>query len=91
MYTCNWSLHSACVNFLRVAMETLITILLPCLLCFDLHVHIYLHLHVHIHVHVNSVNETRQSKQLHPKTTPFFSKEKMSCLGQDSNPQRPAC
>ena len=30
--------------------------------------------------YVNSFKETRQSKQLHPKTTPFFSREKMSCL-----------
>ena len=24
-----------------------------------------------VHAHVNSFKETRQSKQLHPKTTPF--------------------
>ena len=29
-----------------------------------------------IYVHVNSFRETRQSKQLRPKTTPFFSREK---------------
>ena len=27
-------------------------------------------------LHVNSFKETRQSKQLHPKTTPFFLKRK---------------
>ena len=32
------------------------------------------------YTHVNSFKETRQSKQLRPKTTPFFSREKMSCL-----------
>ena len=30
---------------------------------------------LNIHVHVNPFNETRQSKQLHPKTTPFFSRK----------------
>ena len=29
-----------------------------------------------LHVHVNSFKETRQSKQLRPKTTPFFLKRK---------------
>ena len=51
---------------------------------------------VHVHtctciVHVNSFKETRQSKQLRLKTTLFFSREKMSCLGRDSNPRRSAC
>ena len=41
-------------------------------------------------IHVNSFKETRQSKQLRPKTTPFFSREKMSCLRRDSNPRRSA-
>ena len=36
------------------------------------------------HLHVNSFNETRQVKQLRLKTTPFFSREKVSCLRQDS-------
>ena len=38
-------------------------------------------------LHVNSFKETRQSKQLCLKTTPFFSREKMSCLRWDSNPR----
>ena len=29
-----------------------------------------------LHVHVNSFKETRQSKQLRPKTTPFFLERK---------------
>ena len=44
-----------------------------------------------VQIHVNSFKETRQSKQLRPKTTPFFSREKMSCLGRDSNPRHSAC
>ena len=40
---------------------------------------------LHVHVHVNSFNETGQSKQLRLKTTPFFSRERKSCLRQDSN------
>ena len=40
-------------------------------------------------MHVNSFNKTRQSKQLRPKTTPFFSREKMSCLRRDLNPRCP--
>ena len=30
----------------------------------------------HTCIHVNSFKETRQSKQLHPKTTPFFPERK---------------
>ena len=32
-------------------------------------------------------HETRQSKQLRLKTTPLFSRDKISCLRRDSNPQ----
>ena len=37
---------------------------------------------------VNSVNDTRQSKAtMLPKTIRIFSREKMSCLSRNSNPQ----
>ena len=42
------------------------------------------------YIHVNSVNETRQSKATTPEDNSFFSREKLSCLRQDLNPQRSA-
>ena len=35
-----------------------------------------MYMYVHACMHVNSFNETRQSKQLHPKTIPFILKGK---------------
>ena len=46
---------------------------------------------INVCVHGNSFKETRQSKQLCPKTTPFFLKRKMSCLGRDLNLRRSVC
>ena len=47
-----------------------------CLMVNSIRVHIHMYtLYMYV-CHVNSVNETRQSKQLRLKTTPFFSQEK---------------
>ena len=42
--------------------------------------HHCMYVYVLLYVHVNSFKETRQSKQLCPKTTPFFLREKMSWI-----------